>query len=59
MEVWIVTRTEYNYEEVTVTIDGVFSNITSAASYCDKKTLQEGGWRHAPTYDYELHYIED
>lgn len=59
MEVWIVTRTEHNYEEVTVTIDRVFSDMFSAASYCDKKTLQEGKYRHAPTYDYEKYYVED
>ena len=59
MEVWIVTRTEYDYESSTFTIEGVFSNYESAEAYCHKKTMMEGGWRHAPTYDYEKHYIEN
>ena len=59
MEVWIVPREVCARYETSTTVDAVFSNQESAEAYCAKKTLQEGKWRHAARYDYELHYIED
>ena len=59
MEVYVVTRTEYDRYENNTTVDAVFTSEENAKAYCNKMTAMQGKYRHAPTYDYEGHPVYD